>query len=144
VTTNLVFLESKGITYSPQNGEEDTIPPNKVELVSPTSGEVFTTGTVDILRAASEDTGGISGYMIQASLSPSFDSILMSGSILTTGVFQTKLPNNTYYRRVYAFDTAGNTGERSDTWNFVVNITIPESIPTVGTGYISAGTTGTD
>ena len=40
---------------------------------------------------------------------------------------------------------ADNTGQQSDVWNFTVNISEEEiTPPTIGTGYISAGTTGTD
>ena len=56
---------------------------------------------------AASDIGigiGTSGYVIEASLSPTFDSLLMSESLTNTGMTQTRLPSNTDYRRVYAFD----------------------------------------
>jgi len=88
----------------------DTANPLTTFLISPTSGQVLTTGNVNLLRSGTVDTGsGISGYIYQVSTGSSFTTFVISGSQLTTGVNLIGFSYGTYYRRVYAFDLAGNT-----------------------------------
>ena len=88
----------------------DETAPSQVVLTSPTSGEVITTSSSNFIWNSTIDTGGIiSGYVIQLSTGDSFDTVTTSGIVHNTGAYIPGLENNTYYRRVYAFDIAGNT-----------------------------------
>ncbi|MCX6824161.1 MAG: right-handed parallel beta-helix repeat-containing protein [candidate division SR1 bacterium] len=118
----------------------DTTAPSTPILVSPSSGTMFSTGSVQLIWSAAMDTGiGIGGYIYQVSTDLGFSTIINSGTQTTTGISLNNLTNGTYYRRIAAYDNAGNTGTRSTIWNFNI---IMISAPVVGIGYISSGITG--
>ena len=100
----------------------DTVSPSIPTLVSPASGTLIDTWTVNLLRSGAIDTGGwISGYFYQVSTWLSFTTFITSGFTTNTGIILPNLTDGTYYRQVAAIDTLGNTGGRSSTWNFVIN-----------------------
>jgi len=105
----------------------DNIPPTIPELISPTSWQIFTTTwTVSLVRSAAIDTWvGVEWYVREISTWSDFAVIFNSGTESTTWKTITWLTNNTYYRRVYAYDEEWNTWNRSEIWNFVINITPP-------------------
>ncbi|MCX6824833.1 MAG: right-handed parallel beta-helix repeat-containing protein, partial [candidate division SR1 bacterium] len=89
----------------------DNTGPSIPSLLSPSSGQVLSTGTVNLLRSGSVDTGiGLSGYIWQISTGNAFAVIMNSGSIFTSGVTVDGLTDNRYYWRVYAYDRFENTG----------------------------------
>ncbi|MCX6822567.1 MAG: leucine-rich repeat protein, partial [candidate division SR1 bacterium] len=111
-------------TTTGRNIGRDTANPLTTFLLSPTSGQVLSTGNITLLRSGAVDTGsGISGYIYQVSTGTSFTTFVISGTKTTTGVGLLGFTDGTYYRRAYAFDLAGNTGARSTGWNFIINIT---------------------
>jgi hypothetical protein len=72
-----------------------------------------------------------------------------SGFVAGTSKSLSNIPDNTYTRRIYAIDKLGNTGGRSDTWDFRIDTTKPtadvEYTPTSGTwtsGNVQAIITG--
>jgi len=104
--------------------------PPQVTTVSPTSGQTMGSWTVNLVRAVSTDTGvGTSGYTYQVSTWSTFTTFVASWSMNVTWVTITWLTNSTtYYWRVYAFDTFGNTWAWSATGNYTINIGWPPVI----------------
>ena len=104
----------------------DSLPPSIPAPLLPSSGSYLNTGTITLMRGTGIDSGaGMSGYVYQISTGSTFTSFIKSGTVLSTGATVTGLTENTYYRRVYAYDVLGNTGTRSTTTPFNIDMTIP-------------------
>ena len=121
---------------------QDTLPPSKVELYLPILGSLWNTGRMGLDWHDATDTWWVSGYVVQVSTGSNFETLLTSGTVSSTWVYIAWiLPDDVYYRRVYAIDNIGNTGQRSDTWNFEVDTTTPtayvEYIPWSGAWWTS-------
>ena len=104
----------------------DATPPSISTLQSPISGTYLNTGTAQLRWSTSTDTGvGLSGYIRQMSTGVNFSTIYMSGNASTTGINILALPDNTYYRRIYAYDRLNSTGGRSSGESFTVDTILP-------------------
>lgn len=102
----------------------DTTGPEQVDLISPTSGTSITISSLSLARSTAIDSGvGTTGYFYQVSSNASFSTTVISGTTKTeTGVSLIGFSNGTYYRRVYAIDSIGNTGVRSSIRSFIIAI----------------------
>lgn len=81
---------------------------------NPINSGTFVGNTIQLDRTTSTDTGvGLSGYYYQLSQTNTFTSITTSGRSVGTTVNVNGLQPTTYYRRVQAVDSLGNTSTRS-------------------------------
>ena len=97
-----------------------------VALVSPSSGQIINTGNWNFTRSGGyiDTNAGVTGYYFQISTGSTFNSILLSGFITTTGIGATNLPNGVYYWRVLwqtnsGLSLTGGSPIQSFTVNFV-------------------------
>jgi len=100
----------------------DIINPEISSVISPITW-YYTTWTISLLRSWSVDTGsGISWYVYQISTWDVFANFIGTWTTNLTWAIIRWLTDNSYYRRVSAFDKANNTWIWS-TWNFIIDTT---------------------
>ncbi|MEK8023435.1 MAG: hypothetical protein AAB229_06450 [Candidatus Hydrogenedentota bacterium] len=112
----------------------DTVPPAAPSpLIRPTSGEDTSVGTVAFRFTASSDSGtgasvsGLRRYIVQVDTSGTFSSPVLTGEGTSATIVVAGFSQNTWYWRVVAEDTAGNTtASVFDTFQI---ISVPPSVP---------------
>ncbi|MEK8024302.1 MAG: right-handed parallel beta-helix repeat-containing protein, partial [Candidatus Hydrogenedentota bacterium] len=107
---------------------DNVAPSSPTPLIRPTSGEDTSVASVAFRFTASSDTqSGIKKYTVQVDTSGTFSAPLLTGEGTTTTIVVTGFSQNTWFWRVIAEDTAGNTtASTQDTFRI---ISVPPSVP---------------
>ncbi len=102
--------------------------PAAVTLVAPANGATVTTDSVQLVWQSSQPE--ILHYLLEVSLSPDFDTLVVNDSSLTDTTFWfTGLSDSTtYYWRVKAHNASG-WGEYSEVWEFTTQLSTPLELP---------------
>jgi hypothetical protein len=114
-------------TFTPTTPAADTTPPPAPKQLKPTNGSELSAGSAMLRWETVSDESSIAEYQVELQRSPDESSWEHVSGSPFTGVNDTNLEVSvdvSYYRwRVRAVDGAGNTGEWSGWFSFVVPLT---------------------
>lgn len=109
----------------------DATPPSIPIHISPANGSFKTTSSLTSIDWSDvTDTNLPVSYYYQSDLDGSFVTpAYTSGALTTSNISATGTPEGTYYWRVRAKDTLGNSSAWSSAWSIIVDNTAPSSDP---------------
>ncbi|MHB9019984.1 MAG: fibronectin type III domain-containing protein, partial [Minisyncoccota bacterium] len=145
-STNYVHLSysdragNSGTWNNAFNILKDTTPPAAPSLLSPGSGAMTSSRTLDFDWADTVDlTSGASYYMTQVATSTGISAITYSFQTVPSQATISSIADNLYYWRTGACDRAGNFSSYSSTRSFIVDTSSPVHV--IGADLLGGDTT---
>ncbi|MCG2825761.1 MAG: hypothetical protein L6265_04115, partial [Thermoplasmatales archaeon] len=117
----------------------DTEKPGTIGLILPTNNFETSENVVSFSWENLTDLSGVAYYTLQISRNPEFSDLIPSVDTAINKTTQT-LPEATYWWRVKATDNAGNVGDWSSEWRFIISTGGPTNLQIL----VNAGATETN